>query len=134
MTSLTALPKSEMVLQAVACLQTDAGLPAQTVKDIFGGLPGRFKSEKAGGFGANVHFDISGDQGGQFTVHIADGKCEVQEGLQGDRDCLVETDDETYIGIESGKLNPQTAFMSGKIKADNLAVMMQFSGLFRRLN
>lgn len=112
----------------------DAGLPAQTVKDIFGGLPQRFKSDKASGFDANVHFDISGDQGGQFTVQIADGKCEVQEGLQGDRDCLVETDDETYIGIESGMINPQTAFMSGKIKADNLAVMMQFSGLFKRLN
>ncbi|MCB0501707.1 MAG: acyl-CoA dehydrogenase family protein [Bacteroidetes bacterium] len=105
-----------------------------TVEAIFGKLPERFKKEKAGAFKANVHFDIAGDQGGQYTVLIDNGNCEVIEGHEGDRDCLVETDDETYIGVESGQLNAQTAFMTGKIKADNLGVMMQFSGLFKRLN
>jgi alkylation response protein AidB-like acyl-CoA dehydrogenase/putative sterol carrier protein len=104
-----------------------------TVRDIMLGLPGRFKPEKANGFSANVQFDISGDNGGQFTVEISEGNCHVSEGLVGDKDCLVETDDETYIGIETGHVNPQTAFMTGKIKADNLGIMMQFSGLFRRL-
>ena len=65
---------------------------------------------------------------------IDEGNCKVVEGHEGQRDCLVETDDETYIGVESGQLNAQTAFMTGKIKADNLGVMMQFSGLFKRLN
>ena len=105
-----------------------------TVEAIFGKLPERFKKEKAGDFKANVHFDISGNNGGQYTVQIGEGDCKVVEGHDGERDCLVETDDETYIGVESGQLNAQTAFMTGKIKADNLGVMMQFSGLFKRLN
>jgi alkylation response protein AidB-like acyl-CoA dehydrogenase/putative sterol carrier protein len=111
--------------------KTNAEIPS--VKDILKGLPARFRAEKAGAFAANIHFDISGDEGGKFTVQIADGSCTISDGWQGTKDCLVETDDQTYVGIETGHVNPQTAFMSGKIKADNLAVMMQFSGLFRRL-
>lgn len=107
---------------------------ALTITAIFEGLPARLKAEKAKGFAANVHFDIAGDGGGQYTVLINDGACEVQSGFNGERDCLVETDDTTYIGVEDGSVNAQTAFMTGKIKADNLGVMMQFSGLFKRLN
>ena len=104
-----------------------------TVKEIMLGLPARFKGDKANGFSTNVHFDIAGELGGKYTVEISDGTCKVADGHQGEKDCLVETDDKTYIGIETGHVNPQTAFMSGKIKADNIAVMMQFSGLFKRL-
>jgi putative sterol carrier protein len=48
-------------------------------------------------------------------------------------DCTVETDDETYIAVETGKLNPQEAFMTGKIKVSDLMQMMAFGGLFKKL-
>ncbi len=116
--------------------ETDSETPAAplTVEAIFGKLPERFKKEKANDFKANVHFDISGNHGGKYSVIIQNGDCKVVTGHEGQRDCLVETDDATYIGVESGALNAQTAFMTGKIKADNLGVMMQFSGLFKRMS
>jgi acyl-CoA dehydrogenase len=102
----------------------------QTVADIFATLPARFKTEKAAGKNLNVHFSFTNDN---YTVNIADGKLQVTNGLEGNADCLVETDDETYIAVETGKLNPQEAFMTGKIKVSDLMQMMAFGGLFKKL-
>lgn len=101
-----------------------------TVADIFATLPSRFKAEKAAGKNLNIHFQFTNDA---FTVSIADGKLEVEKGLHGDANCLVETDDETYINVETGKINPQEAFMTGKIKVSDLMQMMAFGGLFKKL-
>ncbi|MBS1619290.1 MAG: SCP2 sterol-binding domain-containing protein, partial [Bacteroidetes bacterium] len=38
-----------------------------------------------------------------------------------------------YADIETGKTNPQMAFMMGKIKISNLGEMMKFMGLFRKM-
>ena len=80
-----------------------------------------------------IHFDISGKEGGLFTVHIHDGVCEVKEGLHGEPKCVVKTKDKTYRDIELGKANPQMAFMMGKIKVSNVSEMLKFIGLFRPL-
>ncbi|MBK9328339.1 MAG: acyl-CoA dehydrogenase family protein [Sphingobacteriales bacterium] len=101
-----------------------------TVADIFATLPSRFKAEKAAGKNLNIHFQFTNDA---FTVSIADGKLEVEKGLHGDANCLVETDDKTYINVETGKINPQEAFMTGKIKVSDLMQMMAFGGLFKKL-
>ncbi|HNY56354.1 MAG TPA: acyl-CoA dehydrogenase family protein, partial [Chitinophagales bacterium] len=109
----------------------EAGAPKlETVADIFATLPNRFKTEKAAGKNLIVHFQFTSDN---FTVSIADGKLNVEKGLQGDANCLVETDDETYINVETGKMNPQEAFMTGKIKVSDLMQMMAFGGLFKKL-
>ncbi len=102
----------------------------ETVADIFATLPARFKAEKATGKNLNVHFQFTNDT---YTVNIADGNLKVEKGLHGETNCLVETDDETYINVETGKLNPQEAFMTGKIKVSDLMQMMAFGGLFKKL-
>ncbi|MFQ5639252.1 MAG: acyl-CoA dehydrogenase family protein [bacterium] len=108
--------------------------PPETVAELFQTLPKRFRPEKAGDWETVVHFDISGDAGGQYTVMIKDGACTVEPGLQGEAKCVVKTKDKTYLNIEMGKTNPQTAFMMGKIKVSNLAEMMQFGKVFRRIS
>jgi putative sterol carrier protein len=57
----------------------------------------------------------------------------VNTGLIGNADCTVETDDETYIAVETGKINPQEAFMTGKIKVSDIMKMMEFGALFKKL-
>jgi len=97
------------------------------------GLPGRFRSEKAGGMSVTVHLKLSGLQGGDFTIRIADGKCTVKEALVGEADCVVTASDETYAGLETGRVNPTMAVMTGKVKATNIGLLMKFTGVFKRL-
>jgi len=55
----------------------------------------------------------------------------VVEGLEGTPDCVVSTSEETYLGIETGRVNPQTAFMMGKVKISNVSEMLRYVKAFR---
>ncbi len=102
----------------------------QTVEDIFATLPERFRKEKAANTELTVQFSFTNKQ---YTVKIDKGTLDILNGLAGEAQCLVETDDETYVAVETGKINPQEAFMTGKIRVSDLMSMMTFGGLFRKL-
>jgi acyl-CoA dehydrogenase len=105
-----------------------------TVDEIFATLPARFKTEKAKGKNLNVEFKFDN---ANYFVLINDGNLEIKNTADSGQitaDCTVETDDATYIAVETGKLNPQKAFMTGKIKVSDIMQMMAFGGLFKKLN
>lgn len=101
-----------------------------TIEKIMQSLPSRFKAEKAKDISLNVQFQLSSKQ---YTVIINEDNISVQEGLHGTANTTVTTDDETYIQLETGKLNPQQAFMSGKVQISNLEAMMKMGRLFRKI-
>ena len=104
-----------------------------SVEAVFQTLPSRFKTEKAKGKNLNMEFKFDS---ATYFVSINDGILEIiNNGNSGQIavDCTVETDDATYVAVETGKLNPQEAFMSGKIKVSDLMKMMEFGGLFKKL-
>jgi len=105
-----------------------------TVSELFKTLPERLRQDKIGNWESNIHFDISGDDGGKFTVNVENGVCTVKDGLFGEPKCIVKTKAKTYLKIESGKTNSQTAFMLGKIKVSNIAEMMQYTKMFRKIS
>jgi len=109
--------------------QNQASAPA-TVEDIFATLPARFRKEKAANTDLTLHFGFTNDN---YTVRIRQGELSIEKGFHDTPNCVVETDDETYIAVETGKLNPQEAFMTGKIRVSDLMSMMSFGGLFRKL-
>jgi putative sterol carrier protein len=105
----------------------------QSAADIIASIPLRIKAEKAANYSTIFHFDISGDGGGRFTVMVQEGKAIVSEGLSGNPDCIITSDNDTYAAIELGHMAPEMAFMSGKIQVSNIAAMMQFSKYFNRV-
>ncbi len=110
--------------------RTDA---SPSARDLLLSLPRRFKSEKADpAMNQLFHFSLSGEGGGQFSVQIASGAVEVNEGLRGQPDCLVQAQAEDYAGLELGHIDPSSALMSGKIRVSDLGSMMAFTPLFRR--
>lgn len=106
----------------------------ETAKEIIQSLPNRLKKDKAEGIESKFHFDITGERGGKFTVHVTEQTVVVTEGHNGEANCVVTTTDVVYEDTELGRINPQMAVMMGKIKISNLGEMMKFVGLFSRLS
>ena len=65
---------------------------------------------------ATYEFNITGDNGGVWTVQMDKEKGAVSEGSQGAAKCIVTAASTDFMNIVSGKMNPQMAFMSGKLK------------------
>ncbi len=102
----------------------------ETAKEIIQSLPQRMKPGAGVGIDILYHFKISGANGGNFTVTVKDGKCEVNEGLDGEPKCIIETTDEIYADTELGKMNAQMAVMFGKIKVSNIGSLLKFVEMF----
>lgn len=68
-------------------------------------------SEKIGSFDGSVKFVIEDE--GAIMVDEAGVRAE-----DGDAECTMTADAETFRGILSGDVNPTGAFMSGKLKVD----------------
>src|SRR6184192_248027 len=61
-------------------------------------------------------FNITGDNGGVWTVDLTKEPGSVAAGSTGAAKCTVTAATADFMNIVSGKMNPQMAFMSGKLK------------------
>ncbi len=101
-----------------------------TVQEILFTLPQRFVPRQKKAFQGIIHFKITGECGGDFTVSVTSQGCRVDHGLQGNPDCVVETDDKLFIDIELGHKNPQVAFLTRKVRISNVSAFRAFSKQF----
>ena len=89
---------------------------ADTIAGFFSELGGKVDPSKIAGMNATYQFDITGDNGGTWNVKIADGAASVNEGPAENPSITLTATDENWLAITSGKLNGQTAFLTGKLK------------------
>lgn len=108
------------------------GDPA-TLEQVMRSLVGRVRPEKIADWNGVFHFTFDGAQKPQWTMQVLDGRCEVDEGHHGDADCTLKTKEKTFVGIQTGAVNPEAAFMMGKIKVTNLPMMIRFVQAFRSI-
>ena len=90
-----------------------------TVKEIFEQkIPERVNSnpEKVQGINAIYEFNITGDTGGIWSLDLTEGKKEVSTGSTGKARCIITMADNDFVAMVTGNLNPQMAFMGGKLK------------------
>jgi hypothetical protein len=112
----------------------DNQVVTKIAKEIVMSLSERFRPEKAADYQTIVHYDISGNNGGKFTIKIENGTLEVKEGWDGKPKVTVEVADKIYEALETGQMNPQMAFMNGEIKVSDIGEMMSFTKVFKKLN
>jgi putative sterol carrier protein len=103
-----------------------------TLSQIMEHLPEAFVPEKAAGVNAVVQCVFTGPEASQWAITIRDGKCTVVSGTYPEPQLTLNMNSQDYKDLVSGKLNPMTAFMQGKIKlSGDIALAMKFTNLFQ---
>ena len=74
------------------------------------------KPETSKAVNSIYEFNITGENGGVWTVDLTKEPGSVQAGSTGNAKCIVTCAANDFMNIVSGKMNPQMAFMSGKLK------------------
>ena len=74
------------------------------------------RGDRLAGIDAVYEFQISGPAGGTWTLDLVSPGGKVSSGSSGKATCTVAMTDENFVKLVSGQLNPQMAFMTGKLK------------------
>ena len=107
-------------------------MPPQT-RELFEALPAAFMPEKAGGTKALIQMALTGEDGGDWVIDVADGQCQTRQEKVAQPDVTVTMSGEDFVALFHNQLNPVQAFMSGKIKvAGNVGLVMQLLNWFKR--
>ncbi|MCB0662165.1 MAG: SCP2 sterol-binding domain-containing protein [Saprospiraceae bacterium] len=101
-----------------------------TAKEFIYSLPGQVNPDAIEGHESTFHFNLSGEGGGEFTVHVLDGKVDVADGFNGDPKCIVTAKADDMMGVVNKTLNPIMAITMGKLKISNLGEMMRYAQVF----
>ncbi len=92
-----------------------------------------FQPEKAAGINAKVQFHITGNQGGDWVATIQNQKLSVDQGTTPSPNLTIGADTADIFNVVSGKLNPMTAFMQGKVQVKgDMGLAMKLVDLFKR--
>lgn len=103
------------------------------VAGFFRGLPLTFQRGPARGWRATFHFDLTGDEPTQATVHIDDGTLRVESGLVGEPDLHVHADGAVWIEIVTKRRSPVLAVLTGRLKTrGDRALLGRFAACFPR--
>ena len=100
-------------------------------KQVFEQMPSHFRKEAAQGLNAVYQFDLSGEGGGKWYIAINNGTCDIKEGAHPAPNITISMAAQDYLDMATGKLNPQMAFMSGKLRiSGDMGLALRFQGLF----
>ena len=86
-------------------------------RDTLEALVKGFQSDGAPSWEAVIQFIFHGEGGGEYYLEIRQGECKLYEGRAENPTSEVETDSQIWLDVALGKMNPVTAFMTGRVKA-----------------
>ena len=101
---------------------------AENVAQEFDLMPERFLPEQAGDIEAMIQMDLSGDNGGKWTLLIKDSTLSVTSGAGSNPHMTMFMESDDWLDIANGDANAMALFMQGKIRVTGdigLAMKMQ---------
>ncbi len=106
-------------------------MKAQSLKEFFDGLPGKFDAEAAEGLDAIYQFDLTGPEGCQYHVVVQAGTCSVQEGTHPEPHVTFAMSGDDCLGVLSGRLDGPSVAMSGRLQiSGDFGLALQLKSLF----
>jgi putative sterol carrier protein len=100
-------------------------------EQIFSSMPGGFRPAKAGPVNLVLQFDLTGDDGGEWVVEIADGVCSTRRGETEDPTATIRTSAKDFIALFMGELNAVAAYMNGRVQvAGDVTAIMNLLSFF----
>jgi putative sterol carrier protein len=99
-----------------------------SIREFFEQVPQRVSAEQARSLGGTYRFDIEG--AGSWRLEAQGDRVVVTES-DAPADCVVKTDEATFLGIVSGGQSAMGAFMTGKLRVEgDLGLAMRLRDLF----
>ncbi len=106
-------------------------MSSRAVRAFFEALPSHFHPDAAEGVRAVYQFDLAGEEGGQYQLHVADRSCRVCDGVHASPNVTLSMAGEDCIAILEGKLNGLSALLSGRLKIDgDTGLAMRLAAFF----
>ncbi len=98
---------------------------------IFHYMPLIYRSDKGGDMKATYVFTMEGEGGGQWSVKIAEGRADSEDGASDPFDLELKTKPELWIDLSTGELNAAWAIMTRKVQlGGNAGLAMKLGDLF----
>ena len=102
-----------------------------SIHELFEKLPRTFIPERAMGTDTTILFELSGERGGEWLVHIHDQLCEVTRERIETPNLLVRAEAQDVLDIFYGKLDAVRAYMQGKVQMiGDMSLAMRLTNLF----
>jgi len=92
--------------------------PVVRAAAIIESMPERFKPDKADGVDLKIGYDLSGPDGGAWTMVVKNNTCTLKDGLDSDCTATMRMASDVFVGINTGTIDPGAAFGGGQVKID----------------
>ncbi|HJL70786.1 MAG: SCP2 sterol-binding domain-containing protein [Anaerolineales bacterium] len=104
---------------------------AENIAQVFDLMPERFLPDQAGDMDSVIQMDLSGDDGGQWTLLVKDGALSITAGAHADADMTMSMQASDWLGIANGAANSMALFMQGKIRVSgDMGIAMKMQTMF----
>ncbi len=104
-----------------------------TVAESFEQMAQIFNPAAAAGMNKTYQWNITGDQASVWAFKINNGTGELIPGGAEKPDITMTMSDKDWLSIAEGKLDPTTAFMTGKVKiTGDMMLAMKLATIFKR--
>lgn len=102
---------------------------AESMQDFFDKL--QIDAKKTAGMNATYQFVSTGDGGGNWFVKITNGDTQVGSGMDANPTIVLTAATQDWLDMMNGKMNGQTAFLTGKLKIQgDVTLAMKLESLF----